>query len=181
MTPNPKNPAFKAREKKQRASLKGWRREGTQTAAAKAGGVCDRTISNWYRAFPEYREQVDAAIDEYATTVGQRTHAAIGEHVDAARRGEMVLVKQGTEGGKPVEIYERVALNPALARLALTRADPRFTHPKQELEHSNQRITDEAVAEAHRMLKESQDRREAEGLDPVVEDAIRRMRDTTKL
>ena len=136
MASNPKSPAAAARKKKKRASLNGWRREGTGMAAAKAGDVCERTIRDWYREDPEYHEAVDAALDEYALTVGQRTHSAIDQHVDAAARGDMVLVKQGIEAGKPVEIYERVSLNPGLARLALTRADPRFTHPKQQLEHS---------------------------------------------
>ena len=143
-----KTPAVIAREKKQEASLTGWREGGTQTAAAKAAGVGDRTITNWHRAYPKYREAVKEAIDEYAATVGQAAHAALTAHIEAAARGDMVLTKQGIEAGKTVELHERVTLNPALARLALTRADPRFTHPAQKVEHSGQVAIDTALDEA---------------------------------
>lgn len=143
-----KSGAAVAREKKQTASLAGWRKGGTQTAAAKACGVCETTIRNWHREYPKYREAVKEAIDEFAATVGQSAHAALADHIEAAARGDMVLTKQGVEAGKTVELHERVALNPALARLALTRADPRFTHPRQQVEHSGQIQVDAALDEA---------------------------------
>ena len=143
-----KSAAAVAREKKQEASLAGWREGGTTTAAAKAAGVSEGSIRNWHRAYPKYRDAVKEAIDEYAATVGQETHNAIADHVRAAARGDMVLTKQGIEAGKTVELHERVTLNPALARLALTRADPRFTHPRQQIEHSGQVAIDTALDEA---------------------------------
>ena len=103
--------------------------------AAEAGNVCEKTVRDWYRKYPDYRAQVAEALDEYAATAGHETHNALVEHVRAAARGDMVLTKEGTEGGKPVEIRERVALSPAVARLILTRADARFTHPVQKVEH----------------------------------------------
>ena len=127
-----------AREAKQAASLAGWRLGGTGTAAAKAGRVGEATIRRWHRDDADYRAAVAEAIEEFTSTVGRSTHAALAEHVEAARAGELVLTKRGIEGGKPVEVYERVTLNPALARLALTRHDPRFTHPPKEVHHSGE-------------------------------------------
>lgn len=130
-------------------SLSGWREHGTSQKAADACGKSRRTVRDWLRSDPEYREQVMAAIDEYAAEAGQETHNALLEHVRAAQRGDYVVTKRGVgENGKPVNLEERVALNPAIARLLLTRADPRFTHPKQQVEHSGQVQIDEAIDEA---------------------------------
>ena len=126
------------RDTRKRMSLVGWRTVGNATEAGKTGDVSETTVRDWVRNDPDYRAHVMEALDEYAATVGQLAHNAITEHLEAARRGDMVLTKEGTEGGKPVALRERVALNPALARLALTRTDPRFTHPKTEVEHSGQ-------------------------------------------
>ena len=144
-----------AREACKRKSLSGWRMHGTSKHAAVACGKARRTVEEWYRHDPVYREAVNAAIDEYAATAGQETHNALLEHVRAAARGDMVLTKRGVgENGKPVNLEERVALNPALARLLLTRADPRFTHPKQEVEHSGHLDVVAAIDEAARLIDE---------------------------
>ena len=137
-----------ARDAAKRKSLCGWRKHGTSKHAAAACGKARRTVEEWYRHDPEYRGQVNAAIDEYAATAGQETHNALLEHVRSAARGDYVVTKRGTgENGKPINLEERVALNPALVRLLLTRADPRFTHPKQEVEHSGQVAVQAALDE----------------------------------
>ena len=149
--PHPKVPRDKAagcvaREAKKRKSLDGWREHGTAEHAAKACGAGRTTVLGWFRNDAEYRQRVNEAIDEFAATAGQETHNALLEHVRAAARGDLVTTKEGTEGGKPVELRERVSVNPAIARLLLTRADPRFTHPKQEVEHSGSVSMGEALA-----------------------------------
>lgn len=118
------------RETKKAASLAGWRSNGTAEAAGAACKSGANTIREWFRIDPDYRAMVQAAIEEYSASVAQETHNAIHEHVRAAVKGEMVTTKKGVEGGKAVDLKERVTLNPALARLALTRAEPRFTHPQ---------------------------------------------------
>lgn len=133
-----KSGAVIARDALKRKSLAGWRVHGTAEKAGKACGKAASTIGNWIRDDAEYRAAVKDAVDEYALTAGQETHNALVEHLRAAVRGDMVQVRTGTEGGKPTDVWERVVLNPALVRLILTRADPRFTHPKQEVEHSGE-------------------------------------------
>ena len=132
-----------ARARKKEMSLDGWRQGGSGSSAAQAAGVCRATVHKWCRRDPAYRKQVDDALQEYAETVGRNAHLAIAEHIAAGRRGDVVLARRGTEAGKPVEVYERAQLNPALLKLALTRADPRFTHPKQEVD-----VTVRTVGEA---------------------------------
>lgn len=128
-----------ARDRRKSASLAGWRVHGTTAGAARCGSCGVTTIKRWYRDDTDYREAVRQALDEYAATAGQETHNALLEHVRAAVRGDMVLTRRECEAaGKSTEIYERVSLNPALCRLILTRADPRFSHPKQELAHSGE-------------------------------------------
>lgn len=143
-----KSVAVIARESRKRASLAGWRAHGTTAGAAKCGKVGAATIKRWHREDAEYAAAVKVALDEYAVTAGQETHNALVEHVRAARRGDMVLTKRGTgEHGRPIEIFERVTMNPAICRLILTRADPRFTHPKQEIEHAGGITLRQALAE----------------------------------
>lgn len=142
MDMQPKSAAVVARDAKKAKSLGGWRECGTGLAAAKRAGVCERTVRGWFRNDPAYRAMANEAIEEYAATAGQETHNVLLDHVRAAQRGDMVLTKQGTEAGKPTELYERTTLNPALARLLLTRADPRFTHPKQDVELSVRTLGD---------------------------------------
>ena len=130
-----KSASVAARDALKRKSLTGWREQGTGVAAGKAAGVRESTIRGWHRSDPDYREAVRAAIDEYASTAGQETASALLEHVRAAVRGDMVQVESGTGlTGKPLDVRRRIELNPALARLLLTRADPRYTHPKQEVD-----------------------------------------------
>ena len=149
-----KSAAKHKRDLLKRRSLSGWREHGTSQKAADACGKSRRTVRDWLRDDPHYRELVMAAIDEYAAMAGQETHNALLEHVRSAARGDFVQTKRGVEAGKEVNIEERVALNPALARLLLTRADPRFTHPRQEIEHSGQVQIDQALDEAIAKTKE---------------------------
>ena len=143
-----KSAAETTRDALKRKSLSGWRIHGTSKHAAAACGKARRTVEEWVRNDPDYRAAVAAAIDEYAVTAGQETANALLEHVRAAARGDYVVTKRGVgENGKPVNLEERVALNPALARLLLTRADPRYTHPKQEVEHSGQVAVQAALDE----------------------------------
>ena len=148
-----KSAAVMARDALKVKSLKGWREHGTRQGAADACGRCHTTISEWWRNDPEYKAAVAEAVEEYAATAGRETHNALVEHVRAAARGDYVVTKRGIEAGKTVSLEERVTLNPALARLVLTRADPRFTHPRQEVEHSGQVQIDTALDEAIAKVK----------------------------
>ena len=115
-------------------SLRVWRNEGTTRAVAAALAIDPRTVRGWLTRYPDYRQAVEAELDSYASEVGTLTHRALQDHVEAAIRGDMVLVERGIDGksGKPYERYERASLNPQIAKLALTRYDKRFTHPPQE-------------------------------------------------
>lgn len=157
-TKSVKSAAVHAREAKKRRSLSGWRLHGTVKAAAKACGAGESTVRDWYRTDHSYRHEVDDAIEHYAVTAGQETHNALVQHVRDAVAGKLVLMARGTsEQGKPFERYERVMLQPALCRLILTRADSRFTHPKQQHQHSGALALQEAVAAAAARLENRDD------------------------
>ena len=140
-----------AREAKKEASLEGWREGGTRKAAAAAAGVAQGTISNWFRDDMAYKSAVQAAIEEFCAQSVQELHVGILEQARAAFRGDVVLTKQGIEGGKPVELHERVQI-PPLARQLLTRGDPRYTHPKQEVEHTGAVTVSHAIADARKRM-----------------------------
>ena len=148
----PTTPSSLARDHRKELSLQGWREIGTVNGAAGAAGVCRKTIMNWFRGDVAYKSAVQAAIEEYSAAAAQEIANGALEMARKAFRGDVVLTKRGIEGGKPVEIYEPVQL-PAIARNLLTRGDPRFTHPKQEVEHSGAVTVSAAIAEARKRME----------------------------
>lgn len=122
---------------RRRRVLEAVRATGFFGDGADAVGVVPSVVSDWARKHPEFRVELNAARDESIERAGQEAACALRENVQAARRGDMVLVEKGVDAksGKPYERHERTALNVAAARTLLTRFDRRYTHPdtKQEL------------------------------------------------
>ena len=150
-----------ARKARKEASLDGWRDIGTLNGAAETAGVARSTVREWFRKDMAYRSAVQAAIEEYSAETAQHVANKTRELFDAAVAGELRLAKRGIEGGKPVELYEAVQI-PALARQLLTRGDPRYTHPKQEVEHKGSVTVSHAIAEARKRMAGYQDALEGE-------------------
>ena len=135
------SPRQVALARKKEMSLEGFRREGSNRAAGRAGEVCEASVRYWLKHDEDYREAVAGALEEFAANVGQGYHSALAEHLAEVQAGQLVEVEcedevETTPDGKTVHRQrirrERPRLHPALAKLALTRYDPRFTHPKQQ-------------------------------------------------
>ena len=154
-------PATRYTRKRADMALDGYRTAGSNVQAAKAAGVCEATLRNWRRDHPEFEAEVRKAIDENAERQGHLAVSAIHKHLSGYVEGatELVIIedeevlKDGTR--VPTRRIEKrpVTLNPTVLTRALTRYDPRYTHPKQEVEHSGQLTVEQSVAEAAAKLE----------------------------
>ena len=133
-------------------ALEGFRAQCTNTAAAASAGVDESTIRKWRKAHPEFEREVQAVTEEFFETSGREAVLSVFEHIQAARRGEMVLTKSGIEAGKQVELLERVQLNPALIRLAVTKFSPSHTHPPKQLDAGRDADQRAAIDEANALI-----------------------------
>lgn len=123
-------------------ALAGYRAHGSNVKAAAAAGLSEKTLRRWRRAHPEFEAEVRAAIDENAESQGHLAVSAIHKHLADYVEGATDLViiedeevlKDGTR--VPTRRIEKrpATLNPTVLTRALTRYDPRYTHPKTEAE-----------------------------------------------
>ena len=164
---------YLAREKKKPASLAGWRSGGTQDAAAKAGTVHARTIARWLRSDPEYAAAAKAALDEFIADTAQLAHSALRLHIERAIAAEpRVRGKRTDAKGAVTTFYETPELNPALAKLALVRHDPRYSGAHKELLEELAETTAEFYERKAREAAEAEARGEA---PPPLTEAQRAM------
>ena len=149
--------AHRYTRKRAELALEGYREHGSNRKAADTAGVCENTLRRWRKAYPEFEAAVQVALDECAERDGQRAVSAIQKHIGdyvEGRTEDVVVTEEGRDPktGKPVHLrrIERrpVALNPTVLTRALTRYDTRFTHPKQEVEHSGSLTLEQSVADA---------------------------------
>ena len=130
---------------------------GIYARVADALGVDYDTLLLWRRADPSFQEELDVAGEEYDQRICFKYRQAIELHADSVLAGERLPDRYQVDpkgGGRVlVQEGEKVPLNAALARTALTRMDPRWTHPKQEVEHSGSVTLEQSIAAAEARLK----------------------------
>lgn len=163
------------REKQMAASMRGWRTEGTQSAASRAAGVARRTIGRWLRSDPAYKEAVNDAIEEYVAGSAQLAHCAITEHIERARARLPVLKGKRRDAKGVTEFHEVPELNPALAKLVLVRHDPRYAGAAAALAESVQETTAQYFERRERERKEEMARGERP-TDDAMDAAMAKLR-----
>ena len=142
------------------AALAELRRTGLYDRAAEAAGVSAMTFLRWRKADPKLQERCDAEINQVNVRIGQKYRLAAEMHVETVLRGgaERTVRQEAVKTRAGVEVVtlteERpVRLDTHLAKLALGKLDPAWTHPKQHVEMSGEVTLSEAVAAAHRALE----------------------------
>ena len=145
-------------EARENAVLAQLRESGRYDEAAAAAGVSYMTLYRWRKADAAFAERCTAAIDAMNVRIGQKYRRAAELHVDSVIAGERLpdkyAVVQKTGETVLVQRGERIPLNTQLARYALTKLDPSWTAPKQEVEHTGAVTLTEAVAAAHQALED---------------------------
>ena len=115
-----------------------YRQCGVYTRVAAAMEVSTDALRDWRRQHPDFQAELDEASREYNLEVGQLARTRLWQHL-AEDVGTMQVVEErethDSQGNPYTEVKrERIGLNAALARTALTKLDPAWTHPAQKQE-----------------------------------------------
>ena len=142
---------------RRRKAIRAFADTGIYVRAADACGVDEDTLANWRKKHPDFQAELDEAGCEYDRRVGMKARCALEQQLDrqlsgdrrpsrygVTQQGDRVLVEEG-------DLYE---VDAAKLRTALTKLDPSWTHPRQEVEHSGTLTVEQAVAEAAARLEE---------------------------
>ena len=116
---------------------------GVLAHAAESCGVSEATVRLWMKTHPDFDEAMRGLAEQVAQRMGQKALNVAEQHLDACLSGKPMMAlrrKDGVRnlkggGQEVVTMYEEIPIeaNPLIVKLGLTRLDPRFTHPKQEL------------------------------------------------
>ena len=137
-------------------AIEGYENGGSNYSAADAAGVSEFAIRFWRKHDPAFDEALQRADDTHAGRLSRKSKKAIEKHLDdylEGRRARRQMVVQKT--GEVVEVEEPISLSPAIVDRALNRTDPRWTKPKEQVEHSGAISITDAVADARKRLAES--------------------------
>ena len=132
------------------AAVQCFRESGIYARVHEALGVPERTFSDWRRDDPTFQAELDAAARELDMEIGALGRHALQQHIEDAVAGKRITkTRQGTRriaGGEEevvtFEETEPVTLNIAAVRTALTRMNPEWTHPRQQVDMRISQVED---------------------------------------
>ena len=142
-------------------ALEQMRTTGVFEHAARAAGVTHTALHQWRKKHPDFDAELREAQECVIARAGTKAIHALEQHVDGVLAGERYEDKYAPAPGLPgerilVQRGDKVPLNVAAARTLLTGYAPRFTHPKQEVEHSGTLTVAEAVKAARERMAEGE-------------------------
>ena len=137
-------PRLKLTKARRRAAVQSYAHCGSFARACEHMGIHVSTLWRWRRDNPDFEAELREAGEEYNVRVGHLARSTLEQHLEAARSaipadGVVRSRRQAvTKEGEVVwlETEEAYQLSPALVRIALTKLDPAWTHPKEQIEHS---------------------------------------------
>lgn len=148
------------------AAIRAMENRGSDNGVAKEIGCSPTSIANWRVRYPDFSDDLDAAYDRYIDAVAEKGVSALHKHLDEYldQAEEEVTTRTVRQEHNPktgaietlttsTTVVQRVRANPTLVKTALTKRDPSWTHPKQEVEHSGAVTVEQAVADAAARLE----------------------------
>lgn len=118
-----------------------FRETGKIASVAQAVGVCQMTLRKWRREDATLQAELDEAYEAYVERVAHKAVTALERHLDSVLAGERHPDKYGIvqKTGERVLLQhgEKIPLNVALCRTALTRYDARWVRPPQDDERTD--------------------------------------------
>ena len=150
-----RSPRLGLTKQRRTAAICAYRESGLYARAAEAAKVDDSTVRYWRSNHPDFQAELDEAGEEFNTLVYQLARSKLREHLQSAG-DTYTLTHEELDRSGDIHVLsreEKVHLNPALARTALAKGDPAWTHPKQEVEHSGSMTVQESVAAAAARLE----------------------------
>ena len=120
-------------ERRRAKVLETFRETGRIASVAQAVGVHQETLRKWRRTDATLQAEMDEAYEVYVERVAHKAVTALEAHLDSVLAGERHPDKYGIvqKTGKRVLLQhgEKIPLNVALVRTALTRHDARWVRP----------------------------------------------------
>ena len=120
-------------------------------------GVPERTFRRW-REDPTLAARFAEASARYDRRIGELARSVLEQRLtdmrDRRRPVEEVVLQKS---GEVVERKLAPEYDVATIRTALTKLDPSWTHPKQEVEHSGALTLEQSVSEAAQRMAEDGD------------------------
>ena len=143
------------------AAIEGFELRASNRGAAEAAGVGESTIRRWRSQYASFDAAAKAAIERAVERIGNKAMLAIEQCLDRQLAGERLPDRYAIvpgSGGNTVQVeagglYE---VDTGKLRLALCRLDPRWTHPRQAVEHSGGLTLEQVVADIEREREAAQ-------------------------
>ena len=120
-------------DERMEAAVAAYRATGIYARAAEAVGISARRFAEWRKEHPPFQEALDAAGREYDAHIGTIARRALHQELEACLNGVPEWEDALTRDGTKVRLERSRRLNVAAARTALTKLNPEWTHPKQDV------------------------------------------------
>lgn len=135
-------------------AIESFREYAVYARAADAVGVSRSRFDEWRTEHPDFQAELDEAARQYDLNVGQLARCALTKHLneylnETPTWAEGIVQKTGQKA----KLRSERDLNIAAIRTGLTKLDPDWTHPRQQVEHSGTLTVTEQVAEAAARLE----------------------------
>ena len=129
---------------------------GLYARVYEALGVCQNTFTRWRKENPDFQAELDEVGRAVDRRIGELARSVLEQRLEDMRdrrRPSQQAIVQRT--GEVVELEGPPEYDVASIRTGLTKLDPSWTHPKQEVEHSGQVQVDAAIDSALAKLEDA--------------------------
>ena len=112
-----------------------FRETGIYARAAEACGVADETLTSWRKKHPDFDAELTEAGRALDAEIGTLARNVLKDELEAFSRGDTVPTPVLAPKSERVVVLDMPrSMNVAAVRTALTKLDPAWTHPKQEIQ-----------------------------------------------
>ena len=131
---------------RRKAAVESYRKSGSFVRTCEHLGIGVTTLHDWRRDHPDFEEELREAGRHVDLRIGELARNVLEQRLEDMRdrrRPRQQAIVQRT--GEVVELEGPPEYDVASIRTGLTKLDPSWTHPKQEVEHSGQVQVDAAI------------------------------------
>ena len=144
------------------SAVSAYLRYGVFARVAQELDVTERTLYDWREKHPDFQAALDEAGRHHDTRIGQLARKALEVDLEAYLAGEPLREQVMNAKGDIATLDKPRVLNIGAVRTALTKLDPAWTHPKQQVD-----VTVTSVGQALDALDGQAERIEDAQVSPV--------------
>ena len=116
------------------SALRAYAESGVYARVAEALGVHEDTLHRWRNADPDFQAALDEAGRQHDLRIGQLARKALEVDLTAYLNGEPLREQVMNAKGDIATLDKPRPLNVGMVRTALTKLDPSWTHPVQQVD-----------------------------------------------